>query len=128
MILTPVEFVRLFVLYTLSYIFGDANLHACHTTYTSPNIYCKTQQSYTSLYQLKKGTNKLVICGQALSHCVNYTVRDIVEHWPKDEMDKLTILADCASSVPGFESVGEQFVKDMKELGVNVETSETFEC
>lgn len=51
-----------------------------------------------------------------------------MEHWPKDEMDKLTILADCASSVPGFESVGEQFVKDMKELGVNVETSETFEC
>mmetsp|Transcript_24047 Transcript_24047/g.33784 ORF Transcript_24047/g.33784 Transcript_24047/m.33784 type:complete len:296 (-) Transcript_24047:3322-4209(-) len=88
----------------------------------------KTDFDQDLFSSLKKGTNELVICGQALSHCVNYTVRDIVEHWPKDEMDKLTILADCASSVPGFESVGEQFVKDMKELGVNVETSETFEC
>ena len=78
--------------------------------------------------QLKKDTQKLVMCGQALSHCVNYTVRDIVDHWPQDEMDKLTILSDCASSVPGFESAGEKFVKDMKEVGVNVETSDTFEC
>lgn len=67
------------------------------------------------------------MCGQALSHCVNYTVRDIVEHWPKDEAGKLTVLSDCASSVPGFEEAGEVFVRDMREAGVNVETSETFQ-
>ena len=82
---------------------------------------------HTSL-QLRKETDKLVICGQALSHCVNYTARDIVEHWPKVEMDKLTVLEDCSSSVPGFEAAGEQFLSDMKEAGVNVETSETFQC
>lgn len=76
---------------------------------------------------LKKDTNKLVVCGQALSHCVNYTVRDIVQHWPKDEMDKLTVLSDCASSVPGFEGAGEAFLNDMREAGVNVGTSETFQ-
>eukprot|EP00581_Thalassiosira_minuscula_P005174 CAMPEP_0183735992 /NCGR_PEP_ID=MMETSP0737-20130205/48169_1 /TAXON_ID=385413 /ORGANISM="Thalassiosira miniscula, Strain CCMP1093" /LENGTH=290 /DNA_ID=CAMNT_0025969883 /DNA_START=52 /DNA_END=921 /DNA_ORIENTATION=- len=73
---------------------------------------------------LMKNTDKLVICGQALSHCVNYTSRDIVEHWPKDEMSKITFLEDCASSVPGFEAAGEQFVSDMKEAGVNIETSD----
>ena len=67
------------------------------------------------------------MCGQALSHCVNYTVRDIVEHWPKEEINKLTILKDCASSVPGFEAAGDKFLEDMKEAGVNIETSETFQ-
>lgn len=77
---------------------------------------------------LKKDTEKLVVCGQALSHCVNYTVRDIVEHWPEDEVGKLTLLSDCASAVPGFEEAGELFVSDMRAAGVNVETSETFKC
>eukprot|EP00571_Detonula_confervacea_P001902 CAMPEP_0172319108 /NCGR_PEP_ID=MMETSP1058-20130122/36804_1 /TAXON_ID=83371 /ORGANISM="Detonula confervacea, Strain CCMP 353" /LENGTH=246 /DNA_ID=CAMNT_0013034071 /DNA_START=136 /DNA_END=876 /DNA_ORIENTATION=- len=76
---------------------------------------------------LKINTDKLVMCGQALSHCVNYTVRDIVDHWPKDEMSKLTVLKDCASSVPGFEESGEFFLNDMKEAGVNIETSEEFQ-
>mmetsp|Transcript_33959 Transcript_33959/g.64628 ORF Transcript_33959/g.64628 Transcript_33959/m.64628 type:complete len:302 (+) Transcript_33959:125-1030(+) len=87
-----------------------------------------TSFNYDLLDSLKKDTNKLVICGQALSHCVNYTVRDIVEHWPKHEIGKLTVLSDCASSVPGFEEAGEKFVSDMKEVGVNVETSEMFQC
>ena len=67
------------------------------------------------------------MCGQALSHCVNYTVRDIVEHWPKEEINKLTVLKDCASSVPGFEAAGDTFLEDMKEAGVNIATSETFQ-
>jgi len=75
---------------------------------------------------IKEDTTNLIACGQALSHCVNYTVRDIVEHWPKEEMGKITILKDCASSVPGFEEAGELFLKDMKEAGVNVETTATF--
>ncbi|KAL7533015.1 hypothetical protein ACHAWF_004316 [Thalassiosira exigua] len=75
---------------------------------------------------LKEGTNQLVMCGQAMSHCVNYTVRDIVSHWPKDEMNKLTVLEDCASSVPGFEEAGSKFLDEMKAAGVNVETSESF--
>ena len=75
--------------------------------------------------QLKHDTEKLIMCGQALSHCVNYTVRDIVDHWPKGEMNKLTVLEDASSSVPGFEAAGEQFLKDMKEAGLIIETTET---
>ena len=75
-----------------------------------------------------KDTKKLVICGQALSHCVNYTVRDVAHHWPDEKMSTLTILTDCCSSVPGFEAAGEEFVSDMKELGVKFEASETCQC
>lgn len=88
----------------------------------------ETSFNHDVFESLKKGTDKLVMCGQALSHCVNYTVRDILEHWPKDEVGKLTVLSDCASSVPGFEEAGKAFLSDMQEAGLNVETSETFQC
>jgi hypothetical protein len=39
-------------------------------------------------------------------------------------MNKITLLSDCASSVPGFEAASEKFVEDMTEVGVVVTTSE----
>ena len=64
------------------------------------------------------------MCGQALSHCVNYTVRDILDDWPPNEANRITILADCASSVPGFEAVGEAFLGDSERAGVVEGTSD----
>ncbi|KAL3777789.1 hypothetical protein ACHAWO_005816 [Cyclotella atomus] len=78
----------------------------------------------SALLDSLKQSKQLIVCGQAMSHCVNYTVRDIVENWPKDEMNKITLLSDCASSVPGFEAASEKFVEDMTEVGVVVTTSE----
>ena len=80
----------------------------------------------THTIQLRSNTKKLVICGQALSHCVNYTVRDIVSQWSPSSPSSITILKDCTSSVPGFEEAGEKFLQDMMEVGVNVETSDSF--
>jgi nicotinamidase-related amidase len=60
-----------------------------------------------------------------MSHCVNYTLRDIVEHWPEEERGKITLLKDCSSSVPGFDSASDIFIGDMIEAGVNVETSDS---
>jgi len=68
-------------------------------------------------------SNKLFVAGQALSHCVNFSVRDIVANWPKDETHKIHILTDCSSSVPGFENAGEEFLSDMKKAGVKLCTS-----
>ena len=69
-------------------------------------------------------SDRLVICGQALSHCVNYTARHVVERWPKDRVASVALLTDCASSVPGFEAAGEAFQKDMADAGVQLVTSE----
>lgn len=68
-------------------------------------------------------SDKLVICGQAMSHCVNYTTRSIIERWPKDKLGNITLLTDCSSSVPGFEAAGKSFVDEMVELGINVTVS-----
>mmetsp|Transcript_20476 Transcript_20476/g.46483 ORF Transcript_20476/g.46483 Transcript_20476/m.46483 type:complete len:286 (-) Transcript_20476:151-1008(-) len=71
-------------------------------------------------------SKRVLICGQALSHCVNFTMRDIAKKWPDGEMERLCLLTDCASSVPGFEASGEKFVQDMLVLGAQVKAAEVF--
>jgi len=65
-------------------------------------------------------SRRVLVCGQALSHCVNFTMRDIVKHWPDGEFGRLCVLTDCTSSVPGFESAGSKFMQDMSEKGVQI--------
>ena len=69
--------------------------------------------------------DKLLVCGQALSHCVNYTLRDIVKYWPKSR-DKIVILKDAMSSVKGYEAEGKKFLSDMEYLGCTVTTVSDF--
>jgi nicotinamidase-related amidase len=38
----------------------------------------------TELVEKLKGFDRVLICGQALSHCVNFTTRDLAEQWPAD--------------------------------------------
>ncbi|KAL3942580.1 MAG: hypothetical protein SGBAC_003250 [Bacillariaceae sp.] len=73
-----------------------------------------------SLQKRLEESDHLLVCGQAMSHCVNYTLRSIVTRWPKEKYGNITLLSDCASSVPGFEEAGETFQKDMRAIGVNV--------
>jgi nicotinamidase/pyrazinamidase len=65
-------------------------------------------------------SDRLLVCGQAMSHCVNYTLRDIVARWPKGELDRICLLTDCASAVPGFEAAALQFLEEMEEAGVRL--------
>ena len=69
-------------------------------------------------------SDKLIVCGQSMSHCVNYTLRDIVDHWPRELRAKIILAADCCSAVPGFEDVAKSFEADMQEAGLRVCTIE----
>jgi nicotinamidase-related amidase len=64
-------------------------------------------------------SGNLVVAGQALSHCLNYTVRDLMRHWALPA-SHIVILSDASSSVPGCEAWGQQFLDDMIDEGVNV--------
>jgi nicotinamidase/pyrazinamidase len=77
---------------------------------------CFNEQLHQSFIR----SNKLIITGQALSHCVNYTVRDIVRDWPKTRLDHIYLLNDCSSSVPGFETATKQFISDMDHVGIQI--------
>jgi nicotinamidase/pyrazinamidase len=63
-----------------------------------------------------------------MSHCVNYTLSSVVDYWEKDKLSNITLLTDCASSVPGFEAVGVKFQEDMSNVGVRLrKSSEAFD-
>ena len=68
-------------------------------------------------------TDRVLVCGQSLSHTVNHTMRDLTTHWKTGKMDKLYLLDDCTSPLPGFESVAEEFLLEMREKGVVVTPS-----
>jgi nicotinamidase/pyrazinamidase len=74
------------------------------------------------LLRALRESRSVIVCGQALSHCVNFTVRDLVEQVGSSSV---TILVDATSAVPGFEETGRTFLEDMKRKGVRLETTET---
>lgn len=39
---------------------------------------------------------QLIVCGQALSHAVNFTMRDLIKHW-RGDMSQLVLLEDGKS-------------------------------
>ena len=75
---------------------------------------------------------RVLVCGQALSHCVNFTVRDLVASYEADGADgadrlaSIGILRDGTSVVPGFEDAGATFLADMEAKGVRILTTDSF--
>ena len=76
----------------------------------------------TKLQESLRTAKRLVVCGQAMSHCVNYTLRDIVAV-NTTEASNIVLLTDCASAVPGFEEAARTFQDDMVKAGVKLKTS-----
>ncbi|MEN8907998.1 MAG: cysteine hydrolase family protein [Clostridiales bacterium] len=63
-----------------------------------------------------KGFDKIIIGGEAKSHCVLESVRQILEHYEKrsDITSRIYILEDCMSSIDGFESETENIFNEFK--------------
>ena len=64
-------------------------------------------------------SDQVIICGQARSHVVKFTVLDILKYWV-GEKKRLCLLEDGCSSVQGFEKDGLKFLDDMKKKGLTV--------
>lgn len=77
-----------------------------------------TELNHALLARLQQA-QQVLICGEAKSHCVNYTMRDLLANWTGDPA-QLVLLEDCASAVPGFEAAADAFVADMKAAGCTV--------
>jgi nicotinamidase-related amidase len=76
-----------------------------------------------ALIERLKGADNIAIAGEALSHCVANTVRDLITCIPAE---KLVILTDVSSNVPGFEKLGADFTSEIETIGVRLMTSEEF--
>jgi nicotinamidase-related amidase len=70
--------------------------------------------------------DEIVLSGEARSHCLNNTVRDIANEFASqnDEFIKKTVLlTDGSTDVPGFETYGNDFVKEMTKRGMRTSTT-----
>lgn len=67
--------------------------------------------------------DRLIIAGEASSHCVRATTEHIVQHLPSRRPEKVTLLVDCMRPVAGFQTQHDAFLADMRARGVQVLTS-----
>ncbi len=82
----------------------------------------KTQLNVDLIATLQQA-DLIAISGQALSHCVANTVRDIADNIGEENIHKLILIEDTTSSVPGFEALGEQFLIEMQDRGMKTAKS-----
>lgn len=80
----------------------------------------------TTLIKTLAESDLVVIAGEALSHCIANTVRDIANNFGEDNVRKLVLLTDCTSPVTGFEALGQAFITEMTARGMQLAQSDTF--
>jgi nicotinamidase/pyrazinamidase len=84
-----------------------------------------------ALIKVVKTADMLLLAGEALSHCLAYTVGDIADNFGEDNIKKMVLLRDATSPVPNppfpgapdFVGMGEEFIRKMKKRGMQVSTT-----
>lgn len=66
---------------------------------------------------------EILVAGEASSHCVAATVRDLVQHLPSGRVQRLTLLTDCMSAVQGCEALTRDFLDAMRAAGARLVTT-----
>lgn len=79
-----------------------------------------------SLLERISNADRVIVAGEALSHCVANTARDIFKYLGKQHASKFVILKDTSSNIRGFEDFGSQFIDEM--LSLNVQVADTTNC
>ena len=67
--------------------------------------------------------DRVLIAGEAGSHCVRATVEHLAAHLPSGRMGKLVLLTDCISPVGGFEAQQAEFLAAMQARGLQLALS-----
>jgi len=70
--------------------------------------------------------DRMFIAGEALSHCVANSVRDIADEFGNEHIKKLVLLEDASSSVTGFEAYADDFLKEMTGRGMQIAKTTDF--
>lgn len=86
-----------------------------------------TTQVNTGLVRTLEEADVILLAGEASSHCLANTVRDIATQLADPAwVRKLVLLTDAMSPVPGFESYADDFVRDITALGMATTTTTQF--
>jgi nicotinamidase-related amidase len=76
--------------------------------------------------KLIRDVDVILIAGEALSHCLKYTVEDVADNFGEENIKKMVLLTDATSPVPGFEQQGEDFIKKMSARGMKLSNTVDF--
>jgi len=86
-----------------------------------------TTQLNAQFVQTLETADIILLAGQARSHCLANTVRDTVNAFSDPKyIEKLHLLTDATSDVPGFENLGEDFLNEMTAKGMKTTTTTEF--
>ena len=79
----------------------------------------------TELLEEIKNYDEIYVTGEAKSHCVLETIKQIVEYFSKDKntLEKIVVLQDCMSSIPGFEETTERELNELANRGIKLKNS-----
>ena len=84
-------------------------------------------QINTRLIQTLERADVIAIAGEARTHCLANTVRDIANNFGDDSfVSKLVLLTDASSDIPGFEAHAQDFVNEMTGRGMQLSTTNEF--
>lgn len=84
-------------------------------------------QLNTQLVKTLMEADIVAIAGQASSHCVANTVRDVANAFNDDSyVQKLHYLKDASSAVPGCEQMEVDFLKEMEARGMKITSTTDF--
>lgn len=101
-------------------------LDRLHETYSAFEEYDIESKTYKLKKDILKGvleSDEILICGEALSHCVKETILSIIKYKKeKNELnfDNIVLMINCTSSVEGFEKETQKFLDYIFELGIKI--------
>ncbi len=84
-------------------------------------------QINTALIQTLLKADLIAVAGEAGSHCLSNTVRDVANNFGDDRfVSKITLLTDATSPVTGFEPFQTDFIREMTARGMKLSTTTDF--
>jgi nicotinamidase-related amidase len=78
----------------------------------------------TRFLESVKSADRILLSGEALSHCLANTVTDMANNFGEEDVKKFVLLSNTVSNVTGCEALGESFLKGMRKRGMRVMTTE----
>jgi len=114
----------------VNYVTKGSNIHTEHFSGVQaevPDPKDPSTQINAELVAALEDADMIVFAGEARSHCVANTVRDVAAAFSDPKcIQKITLLTDATSDVTGFEFLGDAFLNDMVARGMQVATTTSF--
>lgn len=114
----------------VDYVTKGSNIYTEHYSAVQaevPDPSDPSTQINTTLIQTLMKADLIAVAGEAGSHCVANTVRDVANNFGDDSfVSKLVLLTDATCPVTGFEAFQDDFIREMTARGMQLSTTTDF--